>query len=58
VHVALPAPTNLTGDFLIQRVTIDDVAYAAGTYPRRVVDASTTRFSFDDVLNRVLLGQV
>jgi hypothetical protein len=55
VHVALPAPTNLSGDFLIQRVTIDQVATAAGTYPRRQVDASTTRFSFDDVLARLLL---
>lgn len=57
VHVAMPAPTNVTGDFLIQRVTIDDVAIASGQYPRRGVDASTTRFSFDDVLARLLLEQ-
>jgi hypothetical protein len=57
VHVALPAPTNLTGDFLIQRVTIDDVSTAANYNPRRKVDASTTRFSFEDVLNRILLEQ-
>jgi hypothetical protein len=55
VHVDLPAPTNLTGDFLIQRVTIDDVSIAANWYPRRKVDASTTRFSFEDVLNRILM---
>jgi len=57
VHVALPAPTNLTGDFLIQRVTVDEVAFAPDVYPRRVVNASTTRFSFDDVLARLLLEQ-
>jgi len=57
VHVALPSPTNVTGDFLIQRVTIDDVSIAANWYPKRKVQASTTRFSFDDVLNRILLEQ-
>jgi hypothetical protein len=57
VHVDLPAPTNVAGDFLIQRVTIDDLGTAIGTYPRRQVDASTTRFSFDDVLARLLLEQ-
>jgi hypothetical protein len=57
VHVALPAPTNLSGDFLIQRVTFDNVGTAIGTAPRRQVDASTTRFSFDDVLARLLLEQ-
>jgi len=57
VHVDMPAPTSLTGDFLIQRVTIDDVSIAANWFPRRHVQASTTRFSFDDVLNRILLEQ-
>jgi hypothetical protein len=58
VHVDLPAPTNLVGDFLIQQVTIDDVGTALDTAPRRSVSASTTRFSFDDVLNRLLMGDV
>jgi len=57
VHVDLPAPTNIAGDFLIQRVTIDDVSIAKNWYPRRSVQASTTRFSFEDVLNRILLEQ-
>lgn len=57
VHVDLPAPTNLTGDFLIQRVTIDDVSIAANWMPRRKVSASTTRFSFEDVLARILMEQ-
>lgn len=57
VHVDMPAPTNIAGDFLIQRVTIDDVSIAANWFPRRKVTASTTRFSFEDVLNRILLEQ-
>jgi hypothetical protein len=57
VHVDLPAPTSIAGDFLIQRVTIDDVSTASNTFPRRKVSASTTRFSFEDVLNRILLEQ-
>ena len=55
VHIDLPAPTSLTGDFLIQRVTLDDVSIAAQWYPKRTVDASTTRFSFEDVLSRLLM---
>lgn len=57
VHTDLPAPTYLSGDFLIQRVTIDDVATWIDTFPRRKVSASTTRFSFEDVLARILLEQ-
>ena len=57
VHIALPAPTSITGDFLIQRVSIDDVSIAKNFFPKRSVDASTTRFSFDDVLNRLLMEQ-
>lgn len=57
VHIDLPAPTNLTGDFLIQRVTIDSIATWTDTAPKRSVDASTTRFSFEDVLARLLLEQ-
>jgi len=57
VHIDLPAPTNLTGDFLIQKVTIADVSIAKNWYPKRAVEASTTRFSFDDVLARILISQ-
>ena len=57
VHVDLPAPTSLVGDFLIQKVTIADVSIAKNWYPSRAVDASTTRFSFDDVLARLLMDQ-
>lgn len=57
VRVDLPAPTNLVGDFLIQRVLIDDLSFAKNVFPKRQVEASTTRFSFDDVLNRLLMEQ-
>jgi hypothetical protein len=57
IHVDLPPPTNVTGDFLVQRVVIDDVSFAKNVEPRRQVEASTTRFSFDDVLNRLLMEQ-
>lgn len=57
VHVDLPAPTSIVGDFLIQKVTIADVSIAKNWYPSRAVDASTTRFSFDDVLARLLMDQ-
>jgi hypothetical protein len=55
VHVDLPAPTDLTGDFLIQQVTIDQVSFAKNFMPRRRVEASSTRFTFDQVLQRLLL---
>lgn len=57
IHVDLPAPTNVVGDFLIQRVTLDDVSFAKNRHPTRAVEASSTRFSFDDVLNRLLMEQ-
>jgi hypothetical protein len=57
VSINLPAPTSLVGDFLIQKVTIADVSIAKHWYPKRTVDASTTRFSFDDVLARLLMEQ-
>ena len=44
VHCDLPAPTNLTGDFLIQRVTIDDVP------DRRELEPQATRAGLDDAL--------
>jgi hypothetical protein len=48
VHVALPAPTNLTGDFMIQSVTID--TFAPALLPTFHVQASSDRFSLEDLL--------
>jgi hypothetical protein len=57
VAITLPPPVNLEGEFLIQKVTIDNLSIAKNFHPRRAVEASTTRFSFDDVLNRLRLEQ-
>lgn len=57
VHVDLPEPP-IAGDFLIQEVTIDQVAIdAAGTtVPRFTVTASSSRFTLDDLLRGLLAG--
>jgi len=50
----LPSPTNLVGEFLIQRVQLTQFDIP-GVPPLRTVAASSTRFSFDDVLRRLEL---
>lgn len=57
VHVDLPAPTTLTGDFLIQSVDIDQVNFSPNFFPRRRVTASSTRFTFENVLQRLLMEE-
>jgi hypothetical protein len=62
IHVDLPAPTNVVGDFKIQQVTItkfrprvatvNQTIPNAGQYPTFTVRASSSRFSFEDLLNR------
>ena len=54
IAIALPPPTSLSGEFLIQRVQLSrfDVP---GLPPLRTVEASSTRFSFEDVLRRLEL---
>jgi hypothetical protein len=54
ITAALPAPTNLYGTFLIQRVQFSQF-HVPGLPPLRSVQASSTRFSFDDVLRRLEL---
>jgi hypothetical protein len=48
IHVNLGSPTSLTGDFQIQQVTID--AFAPAIFPTYTVQASSSRFSLDDLL--------
>jgi len=48
----LPSPTNLVGEFLIQRVQITQFDLP-GIPPLRTVEASSTRFSFEDLLRRL-----
>jgi len=54
VHVNLPAPTNLIGDFLIQSVRINNIDQAARTMPFFDVTVSSTRFSLEDLLRHVV----
>jgi len=52
VAITLPAPTNVTGEFLIQRVQLSHF-HIPTLAPLRTVQASSTRFSFEDVLRRL-----
>jgi len=52
VAINLPAPTNVVGSFLIQRVQLSRF-HIPNLPPLRTVQASSTRFSFDDVLRRL-----
>jgi len=52
IAIDLPAPTNLVGSFLIQRVQLSRF-HVPALAPLRTVQASSTRFSFDDVLRRL-----
>ncbi len=48
VHVALTSPTSITGDFMIQSVTID--TFSPALMPTFHVQASSDRFSLEDLL--------
>jgi hypothetical protein len=48
--------SGLYGDFLIQTDTISQVAIAANTAPRHHVVASSSRFTLNDLLRRVLVA--
>jgi hypothetical protein len=54
IHVALPAPTNVDGeDYRIQQVTISNFRPHTNQYPTYAVQASFTKFSFEDWLRRM-----
>jgi hypothetical protein len=46
----LPAPTNLVGTFKIQHVVINNFRPYPTQYPTFTVQASSSRFSFEDLL--------
>jgi len=52
----LASPTNLTGTFKIQSVTITDLDPTARRFPRRQVQASSRRFTFESLLNFARTG--
>lgn len=54
--VAINLPTvGIVGDWTIQQVEIDQIGIAPGLWPRYTVEASSVRFSLDDVLRRLRL---
>lgn len=53
IRVALPAPTNVNATFKIQSVTIGNFRPFPTQQPTFTVQASSSRFSFDDLLNRI-----
>jgi len=50
IAINLPAPTSLVGSFKIQSVTVTGFEYAPGTQPTYTVQASSSRFSLEDLL--------
>lgn len=54
IHVDLVS-LAFTGDFIIQSVTIDQIGASKGLYPRYTVEASSVRWTFEDILRQVLL---
>jgi hypothetical protein len=55
VHIATGAPLNLTGDYVIQSVDITEIGLP-GKAPKYTVVASSVKFTFEDMLRRLLLG--
>lgn len=53
ISVDLPAPTSVSGAFKIQQVTISGFRPYANQYPTFAVQASSSRFSFEDLLRLV-----
>jgi hypothetical protein len=52
IEINLPAPTNVTATLKIQAVTIRNFRPRAEQHPTYAVQASSSRFSFEDLLNR------
>lgn len=53
ITVSLAGTTNIAGTFKLQQVTIRDFTNSVRTlYPTRLVEGSTTRFSFEDLLRQ------
>lgn len=53
IHVNMSAPTSLTGDFKIQQVTLSGFDAQNRLYPTFSVQASSTRYSLEDLLRMV-----
>lgn len=53
VSITLGAPTSVTGTLRIQSVTITEVGRSATVFPLRQVEASSRRFSLEDLLRQI-----
>jgi hypothetical protein len=53
ITVSLPAPTNVSGTFKAQQVTISNFRPYPTQYPTYAVQASSARYSFEDLLRQV-----
>jgi len=55
--VAINLPVGVPGSYLIQAVTIDEINIAGNrARPRHTVEASSVRFSFEDIFRRLIAG--
>jgi hypothetical protein len=54
VHADIPGLAVL-GDYLIQTVTIDQIGIAKGLLPRYTVEASSVRWTFEDLLRQIVV---
>ena len=57
VTVNFAAPTSVVASLKIVRVTIDQIDIAPDMFPLYSVEASSVKFSFEDLLRRVRLGE-
>lgn len=53
INVDLPAPTSVTGEFKIQRVTISGFSASRDLFPTFTAEASSVRFTFEDLLRQL-----
>lgn len=56
VSITLGAPTNLSGTLRLQQVTITQLGESADVFPLRQVEASSRRFSLEDLLRQIKGG--
>ena len=58
IAVNLPSPTSVDASYQIQRVTISAFSATAGLFPTYHAEASSTKFTFEDLVKHLISGQV
>lgn len=56
ISVNLSSPTSIVGDFQIQRVTISQIDMASNQPPCYMVEASSSKYSLEDLLRNVQIA--